>query len=139
MFNNTSVDFAGLIAQIVQTHFWQCNDYRGVLLTTCIGEVLSSVLSAKIKHYLDLTNGIGLEHAGFRKRYSQFLAGSWTIQDHTGSWTKLLSPCGICSMLFVVCTQQQPRLSRWATVTLVFFAHEFGVRQAGNLSAYCSI
>ena len=43
------------------------NNYRGISLINCIGKVFSSIISARIKHYLDLTNRIGSEQAGFRK------------------------------------------------------------------------
>ena len=46
------------------------NNYRGISLINCIGKVFSSILSTRIKLYLDLTNRIGSEQAGFRKGHS---------------------------------------------------------------------
>ena len=59
------------------------NNYRGISLINCIGKVFSSILSTRIKHYLDLTSRIGSELAGFRKGYG--------CEDHTFSLTKILS------------------------------------------------
>ena len=59
------------------------NNYRGISLINCIGKVFSSIISTRIKHYLDLTNRIGSEQAGFRKGHG--------CEDHTFALTKILS------------------------------------------------
>ena len=58
-------------------------DLSLISLINCIGKVFSSIISTRIKHYLDLTNRIGSEQAGFRKGHG--------CEDHTFALTKILS------------------------------------------------
>ena len=59
------------------------NNYQKISLNNCIRKVFSSLISTRIEHYLDLTNRIGSEQAGFRKRNG--------CKDHTVSLTKISS------------------------------------------------
>ena len=124
------------------------NNYRGSSFIYCTGKVFSSIISTRIKHYLDLTNRIGSEQAGFRKGYG--------CEDHTFSLTKLLSlylangkqvyatfleyekPFDLVDRAFfgrsykiiismekssrsyAISTQKQKHVSMWATVILAF-------------------
>ena len=46
------------------------NNYRGITILSCLGKLFTSILSARINLYIEQSNLMGSEQAGFRKHFS---------------------------------------------------------------------
>ena len=46
------------------------NNYRGITILSCFGKLFTSILNSRITSYIEQSNVLGQEQAGFRKGYS---------------------------------------------------------------------
>lgn len=51
-----------------------CDNYRGISITSCLGKTFSAILAKRMNDFLDISNGISKYQAAFRKKHG--------TQDH---------------------------------------------------------
>jgi len=138
------------------------NSYRGITILSCLGKLFTAILNTRIEEYLNESNLLGLEQAGFRKNHSTidhiFLLNSlidlylqkrkrlycafidyekaFDKIDRTLLWTKLIDN-GINGKVLSVITNLYKEAKSCIEKegrTSSFFCCDVGVRQGENLS-----